>query len=94
MGILEVIDCSGIDIELVEIGCTVELQYTTTQLVEITVGSLIHLADTAIHNQVCTCISLYLTAILAQYNRMRRSHGSIYPQLTLVGHSNGIIGCT
>ena len=94
MGILEVIDCTAIDIELVEISTTVELQSTITHLIEITVGSLIHLADTAIHNQVGTISSLYLTAILAQYNRMRRSHGSIYPQLTLVGHSNGIVGCT
>ena len=94
MFILEVINGTAIDIEFVEIGTTVELQSTVTHLIKISVGSLIRLADTAIHNQVGTISSLYLTTILAQYNRMRRSHGSIYIQLTLVGHGNGIVGCT
>ena len=88
MGILEVIYSTLVDVEYIKICSTVQLQRTSSRLVEVTVlaGTLL---DTAIQNQRTRVIDD--TAILAKHDRMRSCHASRKSQGTILTQGDGIV---
>ncbi|CUP95488.1 Uncharacterised protein [Segatella copri] len=72
MSILEVIYCTLVDVEHIKVCIAIQLQCTSSSLIEITILTAVRPYYSTIQNQRTRIIDS--TTILAKHNRMRGCH--------------------